>query len=62
MLFVDDIVLVDEIKEIANAKLEFWRKILDSKGFKLSRIKIECVEVKFSNRKSGSGISVKVEE
>ena len=32
MLFADDIVLVDEIKEGVNAKFELWRNNLESKG------------------------------
>ena len=44
MLFVDDIILVDETKEKANTKLELWREILKAWGFKLSRSKIEYME------------------
>ena len=36
MLFVDDIVLINETREGANTKLKRWRK---AKGFKLSRLK-----------------------
>ncbi|XP_070036792.1 uncharacterized protein [Nicotiana tomentosiformis] len=32
-----------------NARLEVWRHILDSKGFKLSRIKTKYLKCKFSN-------------
>jgi len=41
MLFVDDVVLVDESRAWVNRKLELWRRTLESKGFKLSRIKTE---------------------
>lgn len=39
MLFTDDI---DESRENINSKLELWKKTLESKIFKLSRIKTEC--------------------
>jgi len=41
MLFVDDIVLIDETRDRVNAKLEVWRQTLKIIGFKLSRTKIE---------------------
>jgi len=41
MLFADDIVLVDETRVGVNAKLELWRQTLESRGFKLSRVKTE---------------------
>jgi hypothetical protein len=47
MLFADDIVLVDSTKEGICTKLELWRKTLESKGFKLSRTKTECMICKF---------------
>uniref|UniRef100_A0A5B6YMG0 Reverse transcriptase domain-containing protein n=1 Tax=Davidia involucrata TaxID=16924 RepID=A0A5B6YMG0_DAVIN len=43
MFFVDDIVLIDEIKIILNAKLEVWRETLESRGFKISRTKTEYI-------------------
>ena len=48
MLFADDIVLVDETRAGINAKLELWRQTLESRGFRLSRAKIEYMECKFS--------------
>ena len=39
MLFADDVVLVDEIREGVNRKLELWRQTLESKGFRISRTK-----------------------
>ena len=39
ILFADDIVLVDETRAGVNAKLELWRKTLESRGFRLSRAK-----------------------
>uniref|UniRef100_A0A1U7UYL3 Uncharacterized protein LOC104213328 n=1 Tax=Nicotiana sylvestris TaxID=4096 RepID=A0A1U7UYL3_NICSY len=48
ILFVDDIVLIDETRSGVNARLEIWRQTLESKGFKLSRTKTEYLECKFS--------------
>jgi len=39
MLFVDDIVLVDEIREVICSNLERWRKILEFKIFRISKTK-----------------------
>ncbi|KAL4198768.1 hypothetical protein AMTRI_Chr03g47660 [Amborella trichopoda] len=39
MLFVDDIVLIDETQNDINTKLELWRDALESKCFKISQIK-----------------------
>ena len=47
MFFADDIVLVDESRTGVNQKLELWREILESKGFRLSRIKIEYIRCDF---------------
>ncbi|XP_070054004.1 uncharacterized protein [Nicotiana tomentosiformis] len=41
MLFADDIVLIDEIRAGVNERLEVLRQVLESKGFKLSRMKTE---------------------
>ncbi|XP_070050314.1 uncharacterized protein [Nicotiana tomentosiformis] len=48
MLFVDDIVLIDEMQDNVNVQLEVWWQTLESKGFKLSRTKTENLECKFS--------------
>ena len=40
LLFTDD-VLFDETRAEVNAKLELWRQTLESRGFRLSRTKIE---------------------
>ena len=61
MLFADDIVLVDETREGVNTKLEIWRKALESKGFRISRTKIEYMECKFSNSNNESRGEVKIE-
>nr|XP_009608639.1 uncharacterized protein LOC104102593 [Nicotiana tomentosiformis]XP_016440519.1 PREDICTED: uncharacterized protein LOC107766283 [Nicotiana tabacum] len=49
MLFASDIVLIDETRFSVNARLEVWRRTLESKGFKLSRTKIEYLECNFSD-------------
>lgn len=48
VLFNDDIVLVDNTHNLVNDRLGFWQHILESKGFMLSRIKIEYLKCKFS--------------
>lgn len=44
MLFVYDIILIDETQHKVIDKLEVWRNILESKGFKLSRTKTVYLE------------------
>ena len=44
MLFADDIVLMDKTREGVNAKVERWREELESKGFRISKAKIEYIE------------------
>ncbi|KAG5570536.1 hypothetical protein H5410_060302 [Solanum commersonii] len=39
MLYVDDIVLIDETWDIFNPRLKVWRQTLESKWFKLSMTK-----------------------
>ena len=51
MLFADDIVLIDETKSGVNAKLDIWREVLESKGFKISKPKIEYITY-FSGNKN----------
>jgi hypothetical protein len=41
MLFIDDVVLIDESMIEVDQKLELWRQILELKDFRLSRTKIE---------------------
>ncbi|XP_070035617.1 uncharacterized protein [Nicotiana tomentosiformis] len=48
MLFADDIVLIDESRAGVNERLEVWRQALEFKCFKLSRMKTEYLECKFS--------------
>lgn len=47
MLFVDDIVLIDEIREVVNNKLEQWRDILEAKGLRPSWSKTEYLKCRF---------------
>ena len=57
-MIANDIILVDEIRSGNNAKLEIWWDALESKGFWLSRTKIEYMEYKFSksrNKKQRGG-------
>lgn len=46
MLFVDDIVSIDETRERVNNRPEMWREILEIKVF---RSKTEHVECKFND-------------
>ena len=48
MLFVDDVVPVDESRAGVNRKLELWRRMLESKGFRLSSTKTEYMMCDFS--------------
>ncbi|XP_070039662.1 uncharacterized protein [Nicotiana tomentosiformis] len=61
MLFVDDIVLIDETRSGVNTRLEVWRQTLESKGFKLSRTKAEYLECKFSDRIHEANVEVKLD-
>ena len=48
MLFVDDVVLVDNSRTGVNRKLELWRQTLESEGLRLSRTKTEYMRCGFS--------------
>nr|XP_016451627.1 PREDICTED: uncharacterized protein LOC107776265 [Nicotiana tabacum] len=60
-LFVDDIVLIDETQCSVNDRLEVRRQVLEFKGFKLSRIKTEYLEYKFSAEPREAGMEVRLE-
>jgi hypothetical protein len=47
MLFVDDVVLVDESMPEVDQKLELWRRTLEEKCFRLSRSKTEYMKCDF---------------
>ena len=55
MLFTDDIVLVDETREGVNRKLDRWRHILQSRGFRISRSKTKYLHYYFSGREDVRG-------
>jgi hypothetical protein len=48
MLFADDVILVDESRTGVDQKLELWRRILETKGFRLSRSNTEYMKCDFS--------------
>jgi hypothetical protein len=48
MLFVVDVVLIDEIRVRVNIKLELWRQTLESQGFRLSGTKTGYMRSNFS--------------
>jgi hypothetical protein len=48
MLFVDDVILVDESRTGVEQKLELWRRTLEAKDFRLSRYKTEYMKCDFS--------------
>jgi len=60
MLFVNDIVLIDETRERVNTNLERWRDALEVKGFKLSRSKIEYLHCRFSAGEGGAADEVAI--
>jgi hypothetical protein len=55
MLFADDVVLVDESRTGVDQKLELWRRILEAKGFRLSRYKMEYMKCDFSATRQEEG-------
>jgi Reverse transcriptase (RNA-dependent DNA polymerase) len=55
ILFVDDVILIDESKIGVDQKLELLRQILESKGFRLSRTKTEYMRCQFSGKNSDDG-------
>jgi len=50
MPFTDNIILIDETRQGVNDKLERWRHILESRGFRVSRSKTEYLHCCFSGR------------
>jgi hypothetical protein len=48
MLFVDDVVLVNESRTGVDQKLGLWRRTLEAKCFRLSRSKTEYMKCDFS--------------
>ncbi|KAG5572388.1 hypothetical protein H5410_062154 [Solanum commersonii] len=60
MLFADDIVLIDEMRNRVNVRLEVWRQTLESKGFRLSRNKTEYLGCKFSDVLDETDVEVRL--
>ena len=60
MLFIDDVVLIDETRGCVNDKLEVWRRTLESKGFRLSRSKTEYLECKFNDVRQENKVVVRL--
>jgi len=61
MLFVDDIVVIDETRNRVNTKLERWRGALQTKGFRLSRSKTKNIHCRFSAGEGGVVDEVSIE-
>ena len=55
MIFVDDIILIDETRHGVNVELEQRRHTLESRGFRVSRSKIEYHYCCFSGRADVGG-------
>ena len=53
MLFTYDIVLIEEIRVVFKSKLDQWRHILKSGGFRLSTSKIEYLKCEFNGVEGG---------
>lgn len=47
-LFTDDIVLIDETRNLISSKLEAWTEALEQNRFKISKSKIEYMRYKYS--------------
>lgn len=43
---------MDETRHIINVKLEIWRDVSESKGFRLSRNKRKCMECEFGKSRN----------
>jgi hypothetical protein len=55
ILFTDDVVLVDESRTGVSQKLEWWRRTLETKGFRLLRSKMEYMKCDFSSTTQKEG-------
>ena len=56
----NDIVLVGELREELNVKLELWKQVLKIYGFRISRSKTKYTECKFTKRHTNSNLGVKI--
>ena len=53
MLFANDIILINENRDILKIKLKQWRYTLESKEFRLSRSKTKYLKCGFSGEEAG---------
>ena len=58
MLYVDNIVLDVETSEEANAKVEEWRAIFESKRLRISRTKTEYLRCNYSGKEQDVALEV----
>ncbi|KAL4180841.1 hypothetical protein AMTRI_Chr12g268100 [Amborella trichopoda] len=61
MLFADNIVLNDEIRNGVKTKLELWRDALEPKDLKLSQTKTKYMGYKFSNHRNRDEEVIKID-
>lgn len=61
MLFVDDVILIDEMHNKVNAKLKVWRRALETKGFWLNRTKTEYLEFNFGDTMQEESVEVSLD-
>jgi hypothetical protein len=62
MLFVDDIVILEESRDKLNGRLKTRKLALETYEFHLNRRKTEYMYCNFSKRKCVSSVEVKVED
>ena len=55
MLFVNDIILIDKTRDVLSDKLEQWRHTLESRDFRLSKLKTEYLKCWFNGVEGGGG-------
>ncbi|XP_059310717.1 uncharacterized protein LOC132062090 [Lycium ferocissimum] len=61
ILFIDGIVLIDETHCKVNDRQKVWRQTLESKGIRLSRSKMEYLELKFGDVMRELEVEVKID-
>ncbi|XP_060210429.1 uncharacterized protein LOC132637342 [Lycium barbarum] len=61
MLFADDTVLINKMQSTGNARMQVWKQILESKGFRLHRTKTEYIECEFSVVTSEANVEVRLD-
>ena len=55
MLFVDGIVVINETREGVDGNMERWRHTLESRGYRVSRSRVEYLHCCFSGREDARG-------